>query len=82
MRPAIGTRWRASAKAARKPSTTETSEETSATRIELVSASIMRLSEKTAAYHLSDGPLNGGMGTRDSWKENSTRTATGKKIKP
>ena len=57
-------------------------EERSATRIELTSASIMRASAKTAAYHFSDGPLKGGTGTREPWKENSTRTATGRKMKP
>ncbi|MCY1244358.1 hypothetical protein D9M68_425270 [compost metagenome] len=56
-------------------------EETSATTIELPSAAISLRSAKTASYHCSEKPLKGGTGSRPSWKEKSTSTATGRKMK-
>jgi len=50
--------------------------------MEFHSASMRRASVSTASYQRSDGPRNGGTGTRESWKEKSTRTATGRKMKP
>ena len=36
----------------------------------------------TATYQRSDGPLKGGIGNDEPWSENSTRTMTGRKMKP
>ena len=59
-----------------------TAEETSATSSELSSAEVSRASASTAAYQRSDGPLKGGIGKSVPWKENSTSTTTGRKMKP
>ena len=54
----------------------------SATITELPSPAVSRASPSTASYQRSDGPLKGGMGNSVPWKENSTSTATGRKMKP
>ena len=77
-----GTAWRASAHAPRKPNAVATADESTATEIELTSASITRRFSKTRSYHCREKPLKGGVGRVPSWNENSTSTATGSRMKP
>ncbi len=49
---------------------------------ELASAVMRRLSDRTGAYQRRLGPSKGGIGSRLSWNEKSTRTTTGRKMKP
>ena len=50
--------------------------------MELTSAPVSRGSDSTTPYQRSDGPVKGGTGKSVAWKENSTSTATGRKMKP
>ena len=77
-----GSRKRAKPHAERKPSVTEASEESTATSSELTRAEVSRVSDSTAWYQRSDGPVNGGIGKEVACSENSTSTTTGRKMKP